>query len=106
MKPRRTEFKEYEDWLVCIYMAFPHELKPETFFKNEIVNIPFKVDQASTGPKGKVKTEALKKEREAQVLKPSPILGCNPHLSEMWKTMKCLKLTEHAGCCRIRKLVV
>jgi len=39
IKPRRTEFKEYEDWLV---------------------------EQASTGVKGKVKTEALKKEREAQ----------------------------------------
>merc|ERR1719278_1295208 len=39
IKPRRTEFKEYEDWLV---------------------------EQASTGPKGKVKTEALNKEREAQ----------------------------------------
>jgi len=39
IKPRRTEYKQYEDWLV---------------------------EQASTGIKGKVKTEALKAEREAQ----------------------------------------
>ena len=35
-------------------------------FLGEIFTI-FKVEQASSGPKGKVKTEALKKEREAQV---------------------------------------
>ena len=37
------------------------------------------MEQASTGPKGKVKTEALKKEREAQVLM-SPVFqnGISP----------------------------
>ena len=40
---------------------------------SEMFNIWFKVEQASTGVKGKVKTEALKKEREAQVLLNHPV---------------------------------
>ena len=34
-----------------------------------VIGAFYQVEQASTGPKGKVKTEALKKEREAQVSK-------------------------------------
>ena len=33
------------------------------------------MEQASSGPKGKVKTEALKKEREAQVLISHPVFS-------------------------------
>ena len=50
------------------------------------------MEQASTGVKGKVKTEALKKEREAQVVKISFLSGqlkCQP-----WKMGNMYELSE------------
>ena len=65
VKPRRTEFKEYEDWLVMFLLPW--------FLTRTLRHVWTKVEQASTGVKGKVKTEALKKEREAQVLVSHPV---------------------------------
>ena len=73
-------------------------------------HVRFKVEQASTGVKGKVKTEALKKEREAQVLI-SPVFqnGISPgaiHMLIINNVKNCDWTFLNAGCCRIWRLVV
>ena len=57
-----------------------------------VIGAFYQVEQASTGPKGKVKTEALKKEREAQVVKISFLSG--QLKCQLWKMGNMYELSE------------